>query len=270
LAATAAVTPDALEVKGGRKGGKKAKGRQSVSPMPPTTCPSSTNKNCPSPAATTTSSSVVNDIKKVREEINQALSGSRVAALNVGGGSGADDGKVKALEAENKKLKTQVDELVSRLSKLETRVNTLEGGKSAPAKAAAPAKKQDDDDDDIDLFGSDEDEEADAAREERLKAYAEKKAKKPGPIAKSSILLDVKPWDDETDMKKLEAAVRAIEMDGLMWGASKLMPVAYNVKKLQIVVVIQDDLVSVDELQEKIEANEDFVQSVDIAAFNKI
>jgi hypothetical protein len=37
-------------------------------------------------------------------------------------------------------------------------------------------------------------------------------------IGKSSILLDVKPWDDETDMKKLEAAVRAVKKDGLVWG----------------------------------------------------
>lgn len=73
----------------------------------------------------------------------------------------------------------------------------------------APAK--DDDDDDVDLFGSDDEEEsAEAAklREERLKAYNEKKSKKPELIAKSSILLDVKPWDDETDMKELEKATR--------------------------------------------------------------
>ena len=41
----------------------------------------------------------------------------------------------------------------------------------------------------------------------------------PGPIAKSNVVLDVKPWDDETDMKALEQAVRSIEMDGLVWGA---------------------------------------------------
>lgn len=51
------------------------------------------------------------------------------------------------------------------------------------------------DDDDIDLFGSDEEEDEEAARlkQERLDAYAAKKAKKPVLIAKSSILLDVKP-----------------------------------------------------------------------------
>lgn len=38
---------------------------------------------------------------------------------------------------------------------------------------------------------------------------------------KSSILLDIKPWDDETDMAKLEAAVRKVEMNGLTWGACK-------------------------------------------------
>merc|ERR1719228_2470227 len=68
--------------------------------------------------------------------------------------------------------------------------------------ASAPAKE----DDDVDLFGSDseeEDEEAAKIREERLKAYSEKKSKKPGPIAKSSVILDCKPWDDETDMKEM-------------------------------------------------------------------
>lgn len=38
---------------------------------------------------------------------------------------------------------------------------------------------------------------------------------------KSSVLLDVKPWDDETDMKKLEEVVRSVEMPGLHWGACK-------------------------------------------------
>ncbi len=29
----------------------------------------------------------------------------------------------------------------------------------------------------------------------------------------------MKPWDDETDMKAMEKDVKAIEMDGLLWGA---------------------------------------------------
>merc|ERR1712176_1415618 len=109
---------------------------------------------------------------------------------------------------------------------------------AAPTPAAAAA---DDDDDDVDLFGSDEeedDEEKKRITEERLKAYAEKKAKKPALIAKSSILLDVKPWDDETDMKALEDQVRTIQCDGLVWGASKLIPLAYGIKKLQIMCVV--------------------------------
>ncbi|TOF85896.1 hypothetical protein CGJ15_25470, partial [Vibrio parahaemolyticus] len=88
------------------------------------------------------------------------------------------------------------------------------GPAPAPVAAAAPAAPpaaapadDDDDDEEVDLFGSDDEEEdPDAARvrEERLAAYAAKKAVKPGPIAKSQILLDCKPWDDETDMKAME------------------------------------------------------------------
>ncbi|KAK1315760.1 Elongation factor 1-beta 1 [Acorus calamus] len=90
---------------------------------------------------------------------------------------------------------------------------------------------------------------------------------------KSSVLLDVKPWDDETDMQKLEEAVRSVKMDGLFWGASKLVPVGYGIKKLQIMMTIVDDLVSVDTLIEDhltAEPINEYVQSCDIVAFNKI
>merc|ERR1712178_357892 len=143
--------------------------------------------------------------------------------------------------------------------------------KPAPAKPAKPASESEDDDD-IDLFGSDdeEDEEAAKIREERLAAYAAKKSKKPALIAKSRILLDIKPWDDETDMVEMERLVRTIVKDGLLWGASKLVPLAYGIKKLQINCVVEDDKVGTDDLEEDLIAFEDYVQSVDIAAFNKI
>jgi len=139
--------------------------------------------------------------------------------------------------------------------------------------SGAAASAAADDDDDVDLFGSDEeedDEEKKRITEERLKAYAEKKAKKPALIAKTSVLLDVKPWDDETDMDAMLAAVKSIEMEGLLWGANKLVPVGYGINKLQVMCVVEDAKVSIDELQEKISDFEDFVQSVDVAAMNKI
>lgn len=136
-------------------------------------------------------------------------------------------------------------------------------------------------------------------REERLKAYAEKKSKKPTVVAKSSIVLDVKSWGDETDMNEMESKVRSIQQDGLVWGAckffffytlsfclyekklwinttnilsfaAKLVPVGYGINKLQIMCVIEDEKVSVDLLMDQIQEFEDLVQSVDIASFNKI
>ena len=54
---------------------------------------------------------------------------------------------------------------------------------------------------DTHLLGSDEEEDK-KLREERLTQHESKKAKRPALVAKSSILLDVKPWDDETDNGK--------------------------------------------------------------------
>jgi elongation factor 1-beta len=147
-------------------------------------------------------------------------------------------------------------------------------GKSTAAAAATgkPAAANDEgDDDDFELFGDDEpDEEAERVKAERLAAYEAKKSKKPALIAKSNIILDVKPWDDETDMAKLEECVRSVQTDGLLWGASKLVPLAYGIKKLQITCVVEDDKVGTDYLEEEITKFEDYIQSVDIAAFNKI
>merc|ERR1711978_250143 len=118
--------------------------------------------------------------------------------------------------------------------------------KDASSYVSGAAAAAADDDDDVDLFGSDEeedDEEKKRITEERLKAYAEKKAKKPALIAKTSVLLDCKPWDDETDMNKMLKEIKTIQMDGLVWGASKLVPVGYGINKLQIICVVEDEKV---------------------------
>ncbi|KAM9235968.1 elongation factor 1-delta isoform 2-T3 [Leptosomus discolor] len=247
-------------------------------------------------------STILRDIARARENIQKSLAGSASAAAP---GPAGDHNELLArishLEVENQNLRSVVADLQMAIFKLESRLNALEKSSTShqpspvpptqkvepfsvpskkvelpstsPAKKVEPAAAEEDDDDDIDLFGSDdeeEDQEAAKVREERLRQYAEKKAKKPGLIAKSSILLDVKPWDDETDMTKMEECVRSIHMDGLVWGASKLVPVGYGIKKLQIQCVVEDEKVGTDILEEEITKFEDYVQSVDIAAFNKI
>ncbi|XP_040204380.1 elongation factor 1-delta-like [Rana temporaria] len=191
-------------------------------------------------------STILRDIARVRENIQKSLAGSTAAAPNSNGDSGDLQDRVANLEHENQHLHKVVKDLQLAISKLESRIGVMEKNAtpekveikfpilcefqaSKPGIACPPSpprklkkEEEDDDDDDIDLFGSDDEEDAEAERirEERLKQYAEKKSKKPGLIAKSSILLDVKPWDDETDMAKLEECVRTVQMDGLLWGSS--------------------------------------------------
>merc|ERR1739844_277788 len=134
---------------------------------------------------------------------------------------------------------------------------TVAGG--AAAAPARPAKKV--------VEEEEVDEEAERIKAERLAAYAEKKSKKPALIAKSNVILDIKPWDDETDLGEMEKAIRTIEGDGLLWGKAEKKPIAYGVFKLTISAVVEDDKISVDWMEEKICEFEDYVQSVDVAAF---
>ncbi|XP_077872685.1 elongation factor 1-delta isoform X4 [Ictidomys tridecemlineatus] len=235
--------------------------------------------------------------RKFYEQMNGPVAGASRQSSGPGasGGPGGDHSelavRIASLEVENQNLRSVVQDLQQAIARLEARLSMLE--KSSPAHRATapqtqhvspmrqvepPAKKaatpaEDDEDNDIDLFGSgdeEEDKEAARLREERLRQYAEKKAKKPLLVAKSSILLDVKPWDDETDMAQLEACVRSIQLDGLVWGGSQLVPVGYGIRKLRIQCVVEDDKVGTDLLEEQITKFEEHVQSVDIAAFNKI
>lgn len=71
-------------------------------------------------------------------------------------------------------------------------------------------------------------------------------------------------------MEMIKQGVLAIAMPGLVWGTSKLVPIGYGIRKFQITCVIEDDKVGVDDLSDLITALEDYVQSVDVAAFNKL
>merc|ERR1712046_154021 len=144
------------------------------------------------------------------------------------------------------------------------------GGDKKKEEKKEEVKPAEDDDDD-DLFGE-EDEEAEKAKMARMKEIA-KTAKSYGKVvvAKSLIIFDVKPWGEETDLDEMAKMILDIKMDGCWWKTEyKKEPIAYGVNKVVIGATIQDDLCSTDELQEKIEALEDHVQSVDIAAFNKL
>ncbi|THD23658.1 Eukaryotic translation elongation factor 1 beta 2 [Fasciola hepatica] len=175
--------------------------------------------------------------------------------------------------------------LVQRMEALELHINKLNCldaasgfSKAEPVPDIQPegdhrsVDEDDDDVDDLDIFASDDkdDAEGERIRAERVAQYAAKKAAKPGPVAKSSIILDVKPWSDETDMVEMESLVRSIKADGLTWGQSKLVPLAYGIKKLQIACVVEDDKIGTDFLEENITQFEDHVQSVDIVSFNKV
>ena len=140
---------------------------------------------------------------------------------------------------------------------------------SKPVAAAA-------DDDDDDLFGDNDDDEAAEKAAAALKAKNDakkaggKKEKEPV-IAKSLVLIDVKVYEIETDLNALAAKILAeVSMDGLVWKTEyRIEEVAFGIKKLVMGMTIEDEKVSVDDIQEQLQEWEE-IQNVDIAAFNKI
>merc|ERR1712166_833034 len=133
--------------------------------------------------------------------------------------------RVTKLEQENNEIKAQLQAALARLDQLEASSSAAPAAAkpAAPVAAAAAKEESEDEDDDMDFFDSD-DEEADAEAErvkaERIAAYnarkAEKAEKKGVVAAKSMLTLDVKPFDDETDLQTLAKKIKSeIVMDGL-------------------------------------------------------
>lgn len=125
---------------------------------------------------------------------------------------------------------------------------------------------------DIDIF-ADEGEYVGALEEIKKKKVEEKKQekKKGEPIQKSLVLFDIKVWDPQQDYDALAKKIIKITKDGLVWKTEyKLEDVAFGVKKIVVGMVVEDEKVSVDDIIDEIQSWEDEVQSVDIAAFNKL
>jgi len=122
--------------------------------------------------------------------------------------------------------------------------------------------------DDFDPFAEATPEEAAASAAAADAAAATKKKKGPV-VGKSTLVLGVRPADTEVDLDALEAKIRAIAVDGLLWGKSQREELCFGLKQIQIGAVVTDD-VSVDDLQEQIEGWDEEVASTEIIAFQKI
>lgn len=129
----------------------------------------------------------------------------------------------------------------------------------------------------MDLFGDSDEDDQDARMEAKAKLIEAAKGAAVKPktviIAKSMILFEVKPLDDETDLDALAIRIKKeLVMDGLLWKEQTMKePIAFGIEKLIIGCTVEDLKVSSDDLIEKMEEDmSDMVQSVDIKSFNKV
>merc|ERR1712146_495059 len=169
------------------------------------------------------------------------------------------------------------------------------------------AAKSKDDDDDSDSDDDSEDLAAQLAKQAAEAKKAANKRKKRRPPERSEIILDVKPFDDQTDLEALAAKIKATRLPDLRdkeypganedgdtwdflekeaqkiddritlesghhWGENHhLEEMAFGIKKLRLQCVVENELVGSDLLVDLIQEtwpNE--VQSVDVASFQKM
>lgn len=117
----------------------------------------------------------------------------------------------------------------------------------------ADKPKKEDDDDDIDLFGEDDKDAVKKLAESKKKEVAGKKKKEV--INKSSLVIEVKPADADTNLDDITKLCKQITIEGVTWGeAVKKVPVAFGLYKLQLCCTILDDIVNTNEIVDQIEA----------------
>eukprot|EP01038_Epipyxis_sp_PR26KG_P012273 gene12273-16459_t len=100
--------------------------------------------------------------------------------------------------------------------------------------------------------------------------YPGKWKKQEKSVEQSLCVLEVYPWEADTDLEKVWYKIKEYEQEGLLWGDTfKLEPVAFGIKKLVITCVIVDNLVLLDDIIESIESLEEWVQSAQVTSMNK-
>ncbi len=114
-------------------------------------------------------------------------------------------------------------------------------------------------------------EQARKLKEEKDARDGKVKVDKPKPVERSLVVLEVKPWEADTDLEMVWKEICKHEKEGLTWGVSfKLEPIAYGIMKLVMTATIVDALLLMDDITDAIEAIDQYVQSVQVASMNKI
>lgn len=87
------------------------------------------------------------------------------------------------------------------------------------------------------------------------------------------IVLEIKPWEDTTDMTEiLNSLPDRVQMEGLTWGKGEVKDGNFGIKYVAMPAVIIDDLCSTEELVDLIieTYGDDVIQNADIVSFNKM
>ena len=86
----------------------------------------------------------------------------------------------------------------------------------------------------------------------------------------SQIVLRIRPWDHEQEMSQLIVTLFGININGVTWGANTTENIGYGIRELVVTAVLDESILSIDDLVEELIALDDIISRVDVSLWNKV
>lgn len=88
----------------------------------------------------------------------------------------------------------------------------------------------------------------------------------------SIITFDLRPMDDAVDVNAIKNQILNWKKEGMEWQSGTLIPVAFGIHKIRVSVQIDDDTVSIADIEEMLGTAEmsEAIATYDIVAFTRV
>lgn len=86
---------------------------------------------------------------------------------------------------------------------------------------------------------------------------------------RSQVLFAIRPWTHEQDMSEITEMISSMKTEGITLGASTIVDVGYEVKELLQTMLIDEDLISVEQLLDDFISATDLISQVSIRLWNR-
>jgi translation elongation factor EF-1beta len=86
----------------------------------------------------------------------------------------------------------------------------------------------------------------------------------------SQVVFRIRPWDYDMEIGTLIVAVLGLNLEGLTWGANTTENVGYGIRDFIVTAVLDETLISIDDVIDRLTEFDDIISRVDVPLWNKV